>query len=298
MGKVAKLLVTGHRGQLGTDLVEILSDQYEVVGADLPELDIRNRKAIFELFTGERPEVVLHVAAYTDVDACEEDEAAAQAINGEGTRNVAFATTEIGARLIYFSTDYVFDGTKPTPYAETDSPNPQTVYGRSKLAGEVAVQEIVDDFAILRIGWVYGRQGKNFVKTMVRLGRRQLEGVDGSDVGAPLRVVDDQTGNPTWTVNIARQTALVIKEGLHGVFHATSEGETTWFRLAQNIFEILNMPVVVQPCSSAEFGRPAPRPARSSLDNAQLRAGGHNMMRDYDGALREFLDLYGKELLS
>jgi dTDP-4-dehydrorhamnose reductase len=297
MTKVGKLLVTGSGGQLGTDLVEVLSDQNQVVGAGLPEVDIRNRDTVLELFTGERPEVVLHAAAYTDVDACETDEAVALAVNSEGTRNIALAAAEIGARLIYFSTDYVFDGSKPSPYVETDSPNPQTVYGRSKLAGEEAVRELVDDFAILRIGWVYGRYGKNFVKTMVRLGKRQLEGVDGSDVNAPLRVVDDQTGNPTWTIDIARQTGLVIREGLRGVFHATSEGEATWLRFAQNIFEILDMPVVVQPCSSAEFGRPALRPARSSLDNAQLRAEKHNIMREYDEALKEFLDLHGRELL-
>lgn len=298
MANTGKLLVTGHRGQLGTDLVPILADQYEVVGTDLPEVDIRDRDVVLELFTGERPEVVLHAAGFTDVDACETDEATALAVNGEGTRNVALATAEIGARLIYFSTDYVFDGAKPTPYIETDSPNPQTVYGRSKLVGEEAVQEVADDSAILRVGWVYGRHGKNFIKTMVGLGKKQLEAADDSDASAPLRVVDDQTGSPTWTVDIARQTALVIQEGLRGLFHATSGGETTWFGLAKLVFEILDMPVSVEPCSSAEFGRPAARPARSSLHNARLEARGYNTMRDHVGALREFLNLHGKELLS
>jgi dTDP-4-dehydrorhamnose reductase len=297
MASPGKILITGHRGQLGTDLMTILAEEYPVFGVDLPELDICDQQAVRDCLKRELPEVVIHAAAITDVDGCEKDEAGAMAVNAAGTRNVALACAACGARMIYYSTDYVFDGTKSSAYVESDQPNPQTAYGRGKLAGEIAVQELLDSYAILRIGWVYGREGRNFVKTMIQMGQEQQR-LQGGGAREALRVVDDQLGNPTWTVDIARQTSVVIKHDLSGIFHATSDGETTWFRFAQDVFETLRMTVDLQPCTTLESGRLAPRPARSSLENNRLMLAGHNRMRNYQIALREFLDLHGKDILS
>jgi len=263
----------------------------------LPEVDITDLSQVFKAVQEVRPDAVIHAAAYTDVDGCESDSETAFSVNRDGTWNVAQACAEMGCRLIYYSTDYVFDGTKTSPYVETDVPNPKTVYGKSKLAGEEAILESLDDFAILRIAWVYGRQGKNFVKTMIRLGRQQLADRQLGKSVVPLKVVNDQIGNPTWTEEIVRQTATVLEHDLQGVFHATSEGVASWYDFARQIFEIMHMEIDIQPCTTAEFPRPAPRPAHSALENGRLKKAGLNMMRDYRIALEEFLGRYGQELM-
>ena len=289
-----KVLITGHRGQLGTDLVAGLSPRYKVTGIDLPEVDICDLKQVLKAVRLARPETIIHAAAYTDVDGCEADPEKAFDVNHHGTWNVAQACAEIGARMIYFSTDYVYDGTSMKAYVESDIPDPKTVYGLSKLEGEEAVQDMVSDFAILRIAWVYGRHGKNFVKTMIRVGKQQEAAAP--EKRAPLKVVDDQIGNPTWTADIVRQTEAVMESDLKGIFHATSEGETSWFAFARDVFENMKMVVDLRPCTTAEYPRPAPRPARSSLENLRLKQAGCNVMRDQRAALAEFLNLYGREL--
>jgi dTDP-4-dehydrorhamnose reductase len=295
MAASGKVLITGYRGQLGVDLMTGLSKNYAVTGIDLPEVDIRDLRQVLKVVRLSRPDVIIHAAAYTDVDGCEADHDKAFEVNRDGTWNVAQACSEMGARMVYYSTDYVYDGAKPTAYIETDIPNPKTVYGQSKLEGEEVVQDMVHDFAILRIAWVYGRHGKNFVKTMIRLGKQQLSAeVDKRTI---LRVVDDQVGNPTWTVEVVRQTEAILDGDLTGIFHATSEGETSWYGFARDIFDHLKMPVDLQPCTTAEYPRPAPRPAHSALENRQLKDAGCNVMRDQRVALAEFLNLYGRELL-
>lgn len=297
MAASGKILVTGHRGQLGSDLVLGLSPRFKVTGVDLPEVDIRDLKKVLAAVRRTRPDIVIHAAAYTDVDACETDHEMAFEVNRDGTWNVAQACEEIGARMIYYSTDYVFDGSKPSAYVEDDIPNPRTVYGRSKLEGEEAVQDMVFDHTILRVAWVYGRHGKNFVKTMIRLGKQQLAGGDNV-ARSPIRVVDDQFGNPTWTADIVRQTEAAIEHDLMGVFHATGEGETSWYHFARDIFTGLEMKVDLQSCTTAEYPRPAPRPGRSALENRRLKEAGCNVMRDYKTALTDFLNRHGRELLN
>lgn len=292
-----KILITGHRGQLGADLVLGLSPRFKVTGVDLPEVDIRDLKKVLAVVRRARPDIVIHAAAYTDVDGCETNHEMAFEVNRDGTWNVAQACDEIGARMIYYSTDYVFDGSKPSAYVEEDIPYPRTVYGQSKLEGEEAVQDMVFDHAILRVAWVYGRHGKNFVKTMIRMGKQQLSAMD-SAAHSPIKVVDDQVGNPTWTADIVRQTEVVIEHDLKGVFHATSEGETSWYQFARDTFAGLDMKVDVQPCTTAEYPRPAPRPPRSSLENQRLKEAGCNIMRDYRTALADFLNRHGRELLN
>jgi len=289
-----KILVTGHRGQLGTDLVPGLARDYQVTGIDLPEVDIADLNQVLSAVRLVRPDIVIHAAAYTDVDGCELNRDTAFAVNRDGTWNVAQACAEIGARMVYYSTDYVYGGDKSTAYVENDMPGPRTVYGQSKLAGEEAVRELLEDHVVFRIAWVYGRHGRNFVKTMIRHGKQHLAEGEGAK---PLRVVDDQFGNPTWTVDIVRQTEAVLDTDLRGILHATSEGETTWFRFARDVFDILKLGVPVEPCTTSEYPRPAPRPLRSALENARLKQAGCHVMREHRLALEEFLSLHGRELL-
>lgn len=293
----SRILITGHRGQLGSDMMSYFSDRYQVAGVDLPEMDITNRTAVRNLITLLRPAVVIHAAAYTDVDGCESNEGQAMAVNADGTENIAQACREVGAILVYYSTDYVFDGQKSTPYVEEDAPNPQSVYGRSKLAGEERVHAILDNHIIMRIAWVYGANGRNFVKTIVRLGREQMDKASRRLPAAPLEVVNDQIGNPTCTADIVRQTDTLLQSGLYGVFHSSSENPTSWYQFTCAVFDELQMKVNVRPCSSEEFKRPAPRPANSALENARLKAARINTMRDYRQALTEFLAVNKEKLL-
>lgn len=285
----AKILITGCEGQLGRDLVRELGSDYEITGIDLPENDICDKTALKRSIETIKPAIVIHTAAYTEVDGCEADPDLAMSVNGEGTCNVAQACQTIGARLIYYSTDYVFDGKNKSPYLETDSPDPQTVYGRSKLAGEEAVRSILDDYLIMRIAWVYGEHGKNFVKTMLRLGQEQLAAKTAGQTVKPLMVVDDQRGNPTWTIDIVNQTKALLEADVRGIVHSTSEGETNWFGFASAIFELANMAVDLVPCDSSQFPRPAKRPANSSLENARLKELGCHRMRPYLDSLEEFI---------
>ncbi len=289
MAKPEKLLITGCRGQLGRDLISILSQEYDVIGIDLNDADICDRTAISSVIERIRPHVVLHTAAYTDVDGCESDQERATAVNAVGTRNVALACKEVSAWMIYYSTDYVFDGFNDKPYTEADKTNPQTVYGKSKLAGEEAVLTKLEDAVIMRIAWVYGQYGKNFVRTMLKLGREQLRATQRGEIAEPLNIVDDQFGNPTWTVDVVRQTEAILESDIRGVVHATSDGEVSWFGLAKAVFEITDQSVLMRPCTTANYPLPAPRPRRSSLENARLKQLGLNLMRPYRAALQEFL---------
>jgi len=296
--KSGKVLVTGSRGQLGRDLMSLLPDTCEVTGIDLEELDIRNKDRVLSFIGTLRPDIVIHAAAYTNVDGAESDREEAMLVNATGTRNIAIACRETDARLIYFSTDYVFNGEKRSPYTEEDTPGPKTVYGQSKLAGEKAIRDVLEDFVIVRISWLYGRHGGNFVKTMLRLGRRQLDESKSEKDVVPLKVVDDQIGNPTWTADVVRQTAGIIEDDFQGICHATSEGETSWYGFARDIFNIMRMPVLLASCTTEEFPRPAPRPRCSSLENGRLKSAGINRMRHYREAVAEFLEQYGKEIVT
>lgn len=285
----AKILITGCRGQLGTDLLKGLDQDYEVTGLDLPEIDILDEAKLMAHVRQLKPSVIIHPAAYTDVDGCESNRELAMAVNGEGTRQVARACEAVKARLIYYSTDYVFDGRKSSAYVETDPTAPATVYGQSKLAGEKAISEELDNYAIMRIAWIYGANGNNFVKTMIRLAQKQIKAREAGEDFEPLKVVDDQHGNPTWTMEVVNQTQALIESDQTGLFHATSEGETTWFEFAREIFRLRGLEVEIGPCGSEQFPRPAARPKMSALVNARLNELGANRMRPYIDALEEFL---------
>ncbi len=296
MSEDLKILITGCRGQLGMDLMAHFSDDHQVAGISRAEVSITNRSGVLSLFKAVRPNWVIHTAAMTDVDECEANPGLAHAVNADGTENIALACRDIGAKLLYFSTNYVFDGAKGSPYVEEDLPNPLTAYGRSKQAGEERVAGTLDDYIIIRIGWVYGSYGHNFVKTIVKLGREQLEDRKQGRSIRRLQVVNDQIGNPTWTMDIARQTESIITSGLFGLFHVASEGQTNWYDFTCRIFDLLQMPVACDPCSTEQFAQLASRPAFSALANQRVVEAGLGLMPPYEDALQSFLKQHRESL--
>ena len=280
-----KILVTGGRGMLGRTLQRELSG-HEIVVADLPDWDITDADAFMSKTLAAAPDVVVHCAAMTKVDDCETNRELAFRLNEEGTRNVALASKACGARLIAISTDYVFSGEpprEPWAWAETDVPRPRTVYGASKFAGEQMVQMICpDDAVILRIAWLYGAGGPSFVHTMAKLGAQE---------GAPLKVVDDQRGNPTSTKTVADVISfLLTRPDVSGIVHGTCEDQCTWYGLTMELKRLLGarFPREVVPCTTEEFPRPAPRPRNSALKKGVLNVLGYRTPRWQD-ALAEFV---------
>ena len=297
MAEIRRILVTGGNGQLGMELADGLASgrTVEAVGSDT--LDITDAEAVPGFFGQFRPDVVLHAAAWTDVDGCEQDQNRAMRVNAEGTKHVAEACRRVGAWMIYFSTDYVFDGAKDTAYCEDDRPFPMNVYGRSKLYGEGWVRDIAERYTILRLAWLYGFGGDNFVSTMLAQGAEQVAARSRGIKAPPLRVVDDQLGNPTWTADVVRQTETVLARGLTGLYHASSERSCSWYEFALEVFREMDMPVEVWPCTSELLEDRAPRPRNSAMDNCALMDAGANVMRDWRTALSEYLRLYGERLL-
>jgi dTDP-4-dehydrorhamnose reductase len=270
-----KWAVLGHAGMLGQDLMSALSSR-EVTGFDRAEFDITDIDSVKSILSGF--DVVVNCAAWTAVDDAEVNEAAALAINGDGPRNVAKVCNEIGAKLVQISTDYVFSGDATTPYAENSEVGPKSAYGRTKLAGEVAVRNhLPNDHHIVRTAWLYGEHGPNFIKTMINLEKSK----------DTISVVNDQIGQPTWTKDLASQVInLVDSEVPAGTYHATSSGQTTWFGLTQTIFDLIGAdPNRVLPTTTEAFPRPAPRPAYSVLGHENWRAVGMNPIRAWDEAL-------------
>jgi dTDP-4-dehydrorhamnose reductase len=290
------VLVTGAGGQLGQDLVAGLSGAVpdgglsgdprtgrlgerpavEVVAGSSAALDVTRREEVLEVFYALRPEVVIHAAAFTAVDACEIDPDRAFAVNAIGTRNVAEGARRYGSQLVLISTDYVFDGTASRPYVEWDLPNPMSVYGLSKLGAE---REAGPEATIVRTSWVSGAHGRNFVRTVLEL---------ASDPARALRFVDDQRGKPTFTADLSGAILGLVDSGLRGIFHLTNDGEASWFDLAQAVLAAAGQdPARVQPISTGELDppRPARRPANSVLDNAAMRLLGLPALPRWEDAL-------------
>lgn len=277
-----KILITGSRGQLGRDLEEVFTKtgEYELTCLGRDELDITKPGDVQRAVLTNRPEVIIHAAANTNVDQCELDEDSAYLVNALGARNVAVAAAKAGAKLVYVSTDYVFNGRAERPYTEFDLPDPINVYGKSKLAGEQYVAGLSDQYFIVRTSWLYGRHGRNFVKTMLNLAREKSE----------VSVVDDQVGSPTYTKDLARFLAELIQTELYGIYHASNSGFCSWFDFARAVFKLAGLEQIkVRPISTAELNRPAPRPAYSVLDNYCIRLQGLHALRPWEDALREFL---------
>ncbi|MGD0225922.1 MAG: dTDP-4-dehydrorhamnose reductase [Terriglobia bacterium] len=256
-----RVLVTGALGMLGSVLLPCLRPEHQVYGVDQKDFDIGEESAVQASFRDLRPEFVFHLAAYTDVDGCEANPAKAEQVNSLGTLNVARACAEIGAGLLYVSTDYVFDGRGNRAYREDDAPNPLSVYGITKLRGERYVQALVARHMIVRSSWLYGPRGKNFVSTILKAARGRGE----------LRVVSDQRGSPTYTRHLALKLRELLAARVYGVFHVTGSGDCSWFEFARAIVQSGGYPRVrVHPISTQEAGRLAPRPAFSVLENHRL----------------------------
>jgi len=287
--EVTVWLITGAAGAVGTDVLGVLSMYGEdVVGYDHKSLDVTSPDSVQSVLDDVAPEIVVNCAAYTDVDAAEEDEEAAFLVNADGPDLLARWCTEHGARLVHVSTDYVFAGRASTPYDEDAPVAPRSAYGRSKAAGERAVLSSGADAFVVRTAWVYGAVGANFVKTMARLaGERET-----------VSVVEDQIGSPTWSLHLARGlVALGVSNAPPGIYHCTSAGEASWFVFARAVFAELGLdPARVEPTTTAEFPRPAPRPAYSVLSDRRWRSAGLPEMAHWRDALHEAFVAVGEEL--
>jgi dTDP-4-dehydrorhamnose reductase len=275
-----KVLVTGAAGLLGSEVTAALAPAHEVLAADIDAFDVTDLDATLRACRDARPAAIVHCAAFADVDGAESRELEAFRVNAIGARNVALAANETGARLIHISTDYVFNGRSPRPYIESDAADPQSVYGRSKWMGEVFVRELARDFTIVRTQALYGRRGPSFPRAILARAER----------GEPLRVVDDQTVCPTRAADLARTLARILEEGIPGTCHASSRGECTWYVFACEILrQCGRADHPITPVTTAEFPRPAPRPAYSVLRNLHLELTiGDTMPHWADAVARHF----------
>ncbi|PJN58976.1 dTDP-4-dehydrorhamnose reductase [Paenibacillus sp. GM1FR] len=281
-----KVLVTGASGQLGRDVVLLLEKVgHDVLACDRDQMDITNQVQCNDVILSYVPEVIIHCAAYTAVDLAETDIDGAYKVNAVGTRNVAVAAERIGAKLIYISTDYVFDGHSTNPYQEYDDTNPQSVYGKSKRAGEWLVQSLSSRWFVVRTSWVYGIHGNNFVKTMLKLGQEKPK----------LQVVHDQKGSPTYTVDLAGFLMELMATEMYGIYHASNSGTCTWYEFTQAIFEEaqttggVSIQAKLEPCTTEQFPRPAPRPVNSVMDHMSIRTNGLTDLRPWRDGLKDFI---------
>ena len=284
MVQALKILVTGCRGQLGQELyrqIEVRKQAREeiyVLATDIDTLDITDAIQVENMVKREKPDVIINTAAYTKVDACETDEQTAFRVNALGARNLAVAAYNIGAKILQVSTDYVFDGTGNTPLREYDPVNPQSVYGKSKALGERLVMTTNPRHFILRTAWLYG-EGSNFVRTILKLAAERDE----------LKVINDQVGTPTSTVDLARCILDLIQTEHYGIYHGTCQGECTWYQFAKRILALKGIKIIVKPVSTEELNLPAKRPAYSVLENFMLDMVGLDRFRRWEEALAEYL---------
>lgn len=275
-----RILVTGASGQLGYDVERELERRgIEHLGTSSRELDITDREAVERLMAAYRPDAAIHCAAYTKVDLAEDEPERCWAVNADGTRNLAAACRKIGAKMLYISTDYVFPGTGERSYETGDPTGPVNTYGRSKLAGELAVQSLLEKYFIVRISWVFGKNGNNFVKTMLRLAETKAE----------LSVVCDQIGSPTYTADLAPLLCDMVQTERYGVYHATNEGTCAWSEFAEAIFELAGRQVVVHPIPTSAYPTRAARPLNSRMSKERLRDNGFQALLEWKDALARYL---------
>jgi dTDP-4-dehydrorhamnose reductase len=297
MEEIMKILVTGAKGQLGKQIINIISNgrselgniqnnikEENIIGVDVDELDITKLGDVRLYFKEISPEVVINCAAYTNVDACESNEDLAFKVNAIGPRNLAIICEEFGCKLIHISTDYVFSGEDTAPLKEYELTNPQSVYGKTKLMGEEFVRNFCSRYFIVRTAWLYGYFGNNFVYTIMKIAKDKGE----------LKVVDDQRGNPTNAEDLAHHILKLVSTEEYGVYHCTGKGECSWYDFALKIVELAKIQCKVTPCTSDEFKRAAKRPSYSSLDNMMLRCTVGDEMREWEKALENFMSKYSE----
>ena len=274
-----KVLVTGVKGQLGHDVVNELEKRgHKALGVDIEEMDITDSRSVMDVITHAAPEAVIHCDAYTAVDAAEDNEDLCRRVNAQGTENIVKACQSLNCKLMYISTDYVFNGQGTRPWEPDDKREPLNVYGQTKYEGELAV-ETLEKYFIVRIAWVFGVNGKNFIKTMLNLGKTRDS----------LTVVDDQIGSPTYTYDLARLLVDMIETDQYGRYHATNEGLCSWYEFACEIFRQAGIQIKVSPVASSEYPSRAKRPMNSRMDKSKLQAMGFEPMPPWQDALRRYL---------
>ena len=288
-----KILITGSNGMLATQVITDLSRGYTELGevpaalkgaqlllADVDTLDITDKAATESFMAQHTPDIVINCAAYTNVDGCESNQDTAFMVNAIGSRNLAIACENTGAKLVHVSTDYVFRGDEPTPRREYDMPWPISAYGKTKYAGEQFVRQYCKKSFIVRTAWLYGYSGKNFVKTMIWLAKEK----------GGAKVVNDQHGNPTNAADLSHHLLKIAASEEYGTYHCTGNGECTWYEFAAEIARLAGYEGVMSPCTSEEFPTPTKRPAYSSLDNMMLRVTVGDEMRHWKDALKAYFD--------
>lgn len=282
-----KILVTGYTGQLGYDVVKYGTKfGHTMVGIGSKDLDITNEEAVYIYINQLKPDAIIHCAAYTAVDKAEDDKQTCWNVNVEGTKNLANAVKEVGAKFLYISTDYVYDGEGDSPFIETDKENPIGYYGVTKFEGEKIVANVLEQWFILRISWVFGINGSNFVKTMLRLAENRTE----------INVVGDQVGSPTYTYDLARLILEMVQSDKYGVYHTSNEGFCSWAEFAQEIFRQANMDIKVNIISTEEYPTRAIRPKNSRMSKQKLIEHGFSPLPKWQDALKHYLIELGREV--
>ena len=277
-----RVLVTGAKGQLGYDVLKVLQkERHTYIGVDIDELDITKAEDVRRVIGEAKVDAVIHCAAYTAVDAAEENKELCIRVNADGTRYIAEVCQDLKLKMIYISTDYVFDGTGERPWEPEDERHPLNVYGESKYLGELAVEELLEKYFIVRISWVFGENGNNFVKTMLKLAETRDE----------LNVVDDQIGSPTFTADLAILLVEMIESDCYGHYHATNEGLCSWYEFAVEIFRQANRKIKVNPVSSEMFLVKAKRPHNSRMNKDKLLENGFSSLPSWQDALTRYLGL-------
>jgi len=276
-----KVLIVGAKGMLGSDLTRSLNHSIQIIGTDKEDFDITNQRETLRALLKIRPQWLINVAAYTQVDRCEKEIELAFKVNAEGVKNLALACKEIQAKLIHVSTDYVFDGKKQKPYVEEDTPTPISIYAKSKLKGESYIQTLLNDFIIIRSSGLYGKRGINFVNTIIKMAKEQNE----------LTIVNDQWVSPTYTIDLSRAIGTLMKVSPKGIFHVTNSSHCTWYQFTCKILELIGSKSKVIPLSSNQLNRPAKRPSFSVLNCKKFTEVTGMELRPWDEALTEYISL-------
>lgn len=275
-----RILITGAKGQLGYDLMRCFENSgHEIIGVDVEEMDITDAASVESVMFHEKPDAVIHCAAYTQVDRAEDEPDLCEKINADGTRNIAEACRACGIKMMYISTDYVFDGGRNISWNTEDTCDPVNVYGRTKYLGELAVQELLERYFIVRTSWVFGINGRNFIRTMLELSKNR----------DALTVVDDQIGSPTYTYDLARLLAGMVDTDLYGIYHATNEGFCSWYELACEVFRQAGVSISVTPVGSDKYPTKAARPQNSRMSKAKLEAAGFVRLPHWKDAVGRYL---------
>lgn len=282
-----KILVTGAKGQLGKKIIDLLSGKYTLVLTDSDDMDITEESQVHKVTQSEKPDIIIHGAAYTKVDLAEEEKDRCKKINSDGTKNLALAAADLDIPIIYISTDYVFDGEKKSPYIETDAPHPLSVYGKTKLDGERDIRNICTKFYILRVSWLFGElpeghPGTNFIETMLRLSKERNS----------LSVVNDQTGSPTYTRDLVEIIDLIVskKESIpFGLYHLSGNGECSWYDFAKEIFRLAKVSIALKPITSDQYPQRAKRPTHSYMCKKKIEKTLNISVRSWQEMVADYL---------